>query len=135
MTVAAILKRNGFQVAVVAPADRIRDVVGVVSAERGDAALVVDPSGQWLGIIAEHDIVKSLAANGAVALEMTAGQLVTRAVRSVTPHASLSEAMRIMIAGQARHLAVIERGECVGLISLSDVVRARVIEEQAALAA
>ncbi len=135
MTVAKVLKRKAFQVTVVAPRDRIKEVVQVLSADRAEAALVVDRFGQLLGIVAERDIVESLAANGARTLEMTAGQLVTRAIHSVTPRTELSEAMRVMIGGRLRHLPVIERGELIGLISLTDVARARIIEEQAALAA
>ncbi len=135
MTVATILSRKAFQVAVVAPTDLIHDVARVLSAERAEAALVVDRIGQLLGIVAEHDIVEGLAANGARTLEMTAGQLVTRAVRSATPRTTLSEAMQVMIAGRLRQLPVMDEGELIGLISLTDVVRAHVIEEQAALAA
>ena len=135
MTVARILKRKAFQVAVVAPTDRIGEVVRVLSAVRAEAALVVDRVGQLLGIIAEREIVESLAANGARTLDMTAGQLVTRALRSVTPRTELSEAMRVMVSGRLRHLPVVDQGELIGLISLTDVARARVIEEQAAVIA
>lgn len=135
MAVATILQRKAFQVAVVAPTERISGVVRVLAAQRADAALVVDRVGQLLGIVAEHDIVESLAANGAGTLEMTAGQLVTRALHHATPRTSLPEAMRVMIGGRLHHLPVMDQGELIGLISMTDVVRALVIEEQAALAA
>lgn len=135
MTVATILQRKACKPAVVAPTARIAEVARVLSAERAEAALVVDRAGQLLGIVAERDIVESLAANGAATLEMTAGQLVTRALRYASPRTSLAEAMRVMVAGRLRHLPVMEEGELVALISMSDVVRALVIEEQAALAA
>ncbi|HJS85866.1 MAG TPA: CBS domain-containing protein [Acetobacteraceae bacterium] len=135
MTVAAILKRKAYQVTIVESADRIGDVVQVMSAAQAEAALVVDDSGQLLGVLAEHDIVESLAANAARALEMTAGQLVTRAVRTVNSRTSLAEAARTMVRSRLRHLPVVEHGELVGLISLADLARARLIQEQAALAA
>jgi CBS domain-containing protein len=135
MPIATILKRKAFHAAVVAPTDRISDVVRVLSTERAEAALVVDRIGQLLGIVAEHDIVESLAANGAAMLEMTAGQLVTRALHHATPRTSLQEAMRVMIGSRLHHLPVMDQGELIGLISMADVVRALVIEEHAALAA
>jgi CBS domain-containing protein len=135
MTVAAILRRKAYQVTLVDSTDRIGDVVQVISTARAEAALVVDCCGQLLGVLSERDIVESLAANAERTLEMTAGQLVTRATQTVSSRTSLSEAARAMVHGRLRHMPVVEHGELVGLISLTDVARARVIEEQAALAA
>lgn len=135
MNVAGILKRKAFRAAVVAPTLPISEVLRVLVDERSDATLVVDPAGKLLGIVAEHAIVESLAAHGAGTLTMTAGQLVTRGVRTVAPRTSLTDAMRLMIQGHSRHLPVVAEGELIGLISLNDVVRARMIEEQVALAA
>ncbi len=135
MTVAAILERKAYQVTIVELAERIGEVVRVMSASHADAALVVDEAEQLLGVLAEHDIVESLAANAARTLEMTAGQLVTRAIQVVSPRTSLSEAAQRMVSGRLRHLPVVDNGELVGLISLADLARARLIQEQAAIAA
>ncbi len=135
MTVAAILKRKAYQVNIVNSTDRIGDVVRIITGAQAEAALVVDCCGQLLGVLDERDIVESLAVNAARTLDMTAGQLVTRAVQTVSPRTSLSEATRAMIGGRLRHVPVVDYGELVGLISLTDVARARVIQEQAILAA
>jgi CBS domain-containing protein len=135
MTVAAILKRKAYQVTLVDPTDRIGDVVQVISAARTEAVLVVDRAGQLLGVLSERAIVESLAANAARTLEMTAGQLAIRITRTVSSRTSLSEAARAMIHGRLHHMPVVEHGEPVGLISLTDVAQARVIQEQALLAA
>jgi CBS domain-containing protein len=130
MTVAAILKRQAYQVTVVGPADRIGDVVEVISAARAEAALVVDCVGQLLGVLAEHDIIASLVVNAAHTLDMTAAQLATPVVKTVNSRASLSEAMRVMTDARRQHLPVEENGELVGLISLTDILRARIIREE-----
>ena len=134
-TVAAILKRKAYQVTVVGAAERIGDVVRAISTTQGDAALVVDPSGQLLGVLAERDIVESLAVNAARTLEMSAGQLAVRVTQTVDPRTSLREAARTMIDARLRHVPVVCYGEPVGLISLADVARARLVREQAAVAA
>ncbi len=131
MTVASILKRKAFRAVVVGPTDSIAEIARVLSADRAEAALVVDETAQLLGVVAERDIVTCLAANGARALEMSAGQLVVRAVRFVTPRTTLAEAMRMMISGRSRHLPVMDRGELLGLIGLADVARGLVIEDLA----
>lgn len=130
-TVAAILKHKGYQVTTVSPTVRISDVAALLSERRIGAALVMDAAEQLLGIVSERDIVRCLAANGARTLEMTAGQLMTRAVQVVHPDTTVAEAMRMMTAGRFRHLPVIDREALVGLISIGDVVKARIMQQDA----
>ncbi len=93
------------------------------------AVLVMDVSEQLLGIVSERDVVRSLAANGARTLEMTAGQLMTRAVQVAHPDTTVAEAMQIMTAGRFRHLPVVERNTLIGLVSIGDVVKARIMAQ------
>ena len=128
-TVAAILKHKGYQVSTVDPSTRVSDIAAVLSERRIGSALVVDRADQMLGIVSERDIVRGLAANGASILEMTAGQLMTRAVHVARPETTVAEAMHIMTEGRFRHLPVIDHGTLVGLISIGDVVKARIIQQ------
>ena len=134
MTIASILRRRGAESPIVAPTATIEAVVGTLAGRRLGAVLVAD-GGQVLGIVSERDIIHSLATVGATTLEMTAGQLMTRALRTATPDTSLAEAMRIMAAGRFRHLPVFEGGDLRGLISLSDVAEARALQEKDAVVA
>jgi CBS domain-containing protein len=130
MTVAAILKHKGYQVTTVLPTASIAEVAEVLGTHRIGAVLVMDRAEQLLGIVSERDIVRSLAANGAHTLEMTAGQLMTRALQVATPDTTVEEAMRMMTEGRFRHLPVLDRGRVVGLISIGDVVKARIMEQE-----
>ena len=129
-TVAAILKHKGYQVTSVDPTLTIAGVVNVLSEHRIGAVLVVDRAQQLLGIVSERDIVRCLAANGAATLEMTAGQLMTRALQHAHPETTVSEAMGKMTVGRFRHMPVMERDKLVGLISIGDVVKARIMEQE-----
>jgi CBS domain-containing protein len=129
-TVAAILKHKGFQVTTVEPTATIAQVVEVLSERRIGAALVMDRADQLLGIVSERDIVRCLAANSARTLEMTAGQLMTRALQVAHPETTVAEAMAKMTIGRFRHMPVIDRGALVGLISIGDVVKARIMEQE-----
>jgi CBS domain-containing protein len=129
-TVAAILKHKGFQVTTVEPTATIAQVVEVLSERRIGAALVMDRADQLLGIVSERDIVRCLAANGVRTLEMTAGQLMTRALQVAHPETTVAEAMAKMTIGRFRHMPVIDRGALVGLISIGDVVKARIMEQE-----
>jgi CBS domain-containing protein len=129
-TVAAILKHKGYQVTTVNPTMTIDRVASVLSEQRIGAVLVIDSAGQLLGIVSERDIVRCLAANGARTLEMTAGQLMTRALQVARPETTVAEAMTRMTVGRFRHLPVMENGTLVGLISIGDVVKARIMDQE-----
>jgi len=129
MTVAAILKHKGFTVTSVFPTATIAEVALVLADRRIGAVPVIDRADQLLGIVSERDIVRSLAANAARTLEMTAGQLMTRSLQVAHPSTSVAEAMRMMTEGRFRHLPVMEKDRLVGLISIGDVVKARIIQQ------
>ena len=129
-TVAAILKHKGYQVTTVEPTATIAQVADVLAEHRIGAALVIDAAEQLLGILSERDIVRSLAANGARTLEMTAGQLMTRALQVAHPETTVAQAMTMMTVGRFRHLPVMDGDALVGLISIGDVVKARIMEQE-----
>jgi len=124
VTVAAILKHKGHEVISVAPTATIAEVSHVLTDRRIGAVLVLDAEDQLLGIVSERDVVHSLAANGSRTLDM-----MTRVVRTVTPHTTVLEAMTTMTAGRIRHLPVVERGRLAGMISIGDVVKARIMQQ------
>jgi CBS domain-containing protein len=130
MTIAAILKHKGNHVATVAPTATIADVSHQLAARRIGAVLVTDAAEQLLGIVSERDIVASLAQHGAATLAMTASQLMTREVQTASPRISVAEAMGIMTTGRFRHLPVMEAGVLLGIISIGDVVKARINQQE-----
>ena len=127
---AAILKHKGHQVTTVDPTMAIARVADVLTEHRIGAVLVIDRAEQLLGIVSERDIVRSLAANGARTLEMTAGQLMTRALQVAQPETTVAEAMAKMTVGRFRHMPVMEGDRLVGLVSIGDVVKARIMEQE-----
>ena len=129
MTAAAILKHKGHHVVSIDPTATMVEVSKILSERRIGAVLVMDTAEQLLGIVSERDIVRSLASNGARTLEMTAGQLMTRALQVVTAETTEVEAMTIMTANRVRHLPVMEQGTVLGLISIGDVVKARIMKQ------
>ena len=129
MTVAAILKHKGHEVISVGPTASVAELARLLTDRRIGAVLVLDSEQQILGIVSERDIVHSLAANGARTLEMTAGQLMTRVVRTVTPRTTVIEAMTPMTAGRIRHLPVVDHDVLLGMVSIGDVVKQRIMQQ------
>jgi CBS domain-containing protein len=130
MTVAAILKHKGSEVTSARPDDTIEAVVRVLTARGIGAVVVLDAADRPLGILSERDIVHALAARGAAALAVTAGDLMTRALKTATPRTTVGEAMGMMTAGRFRHLPVIDNDALVGLVSIGDVVRAKILQQE-----
>jgi CBS domain-containing protein len=131
MTIAAILRTKGHDIAAVGPTATVNAVADMLSEWKIGAVLVRDSAGQLMGIVSERDIVRCLAKQGNACLEMTAAQLMTRLLHTVTPGTTEEEALAMMTAGRVRHLPVLEGGNLVGLISIGDVVKAR-LDAQAA---
>ncbi len=130
MTVAAILKHKGREIASVPPTMAIADVVRSLSARRIGAVLVLGGSNQLLGILSERDLVHALAAHGAAMLQMSASDLMTRTVQTATPATTEVEALEIMTKGRFRHLPVMDGGHLAGVISIGDVVKARIMQQE-----
>jgi CBS domain-containing protein len=130
MTVAAILKEKGGDVVSVTPAATVPEIAAIIASHKIGAVVVLEAQGQLAGIVSERDVVKAIAAKGAAALSLTAADIMTAGVVTATPQTSINEAMTQMDAGYFRHLPVVDNGKLVGIISVKDVVHAR-IESQA----
>ena len=129
-TVAAILKHKGSEVTTIEPTATIARVVDILADRRIGAVLVIDRADQLLGIVGERDIMHSIAANGTRTLEMTASQVMTRNLQMAHPATTVAEAMTMMTIGRSRHLPVMDQDVLVGLISIGDVVKARILEKE-----
>jgi CBS domain-containing protein len=129
MTVAAILKQKGRNIADVAPTALVSDVAALLSERRIGAVLVRDAAEQLLGIVSERDIVNSMARHGASVLTMTAGQLMTRNLQTATTRTTVAEAMALMTTGRFRHLPVMDGNTVVGIVSIGDVVKSRMDQQ------
>ena len=130
MTIAAILRHKGTDVASVPPTATIAEVARLLSARRIGGVVVQDTAHQLLGILTERDIVHALAANGAQALEKTAAQLMTRTLVTATPQTTVLGAMALMTEGRFRHLPVMDSDRLAGIVSIGDVVKARIMQQE-----
>jgi CBS domain-containing protein len=129
MILASILKQKGRDVAHVAPATTIATITELLARRGIGAVLVCDAAHQLVGVVSERDIVRSLALHGGGVLQMTADQLMTRDPRTATGATTVPEAMALMTEGRFRHLPIVEAGQLAGIVSIGDVVKARISEQ------
>ncbi len=95
----------------------------------GIGSLVVSSDGSKIeGILSERDIVRDLGASGAACLKKKVSELMTEKVQTLDGDADTKDAMRAMSKGGFRHLPVTSNGDLIGMISIRDVVSARLRE-------
>jgi CBS domain-containing protein len=126
MNVAALLAQKGSSVATAAPGDPVRAAVTTL-VQRRIGALVVTSDGRAVeGIVSERDIVRGLDRSGAGLLDGTVRSIMSTEVRTCSPEDDLASLMEIMTAHRVRHLPVVSDGVLGGIVSIGDVVKARV---------
>lgn len=130
MTIAQILKHKGHHVASIEPSATVAQVVQTLHSKRIGAILIIDAAGQLCGIVSERDIVGALAEHGKEVLDMTAAQLMTSELQTATPRMTVNQAMEMMTEGRFRHIPVLDDGKLVGLVSIGDVVKARISDQE-----
>lgn len=129
MTVAAILKHKGSEVVSTTEDTSIAILVRLLVDRRIGAVPVMNEAGQLAGIISERDVVGALGAHGAAALEMRVGHLMIKIPPTGTPATTVEEAMEIMTHQRFRHLPILHEGKLIGIISIGDVVKARIMQQ------
>ncbi|HEX7391053.1 MAG TPA: CBS domain-containing protein [Acidiphilium sp.] len=129
-TMAALLKRKTSALISISPDARIREVVTVLAEKRIGAVVIQSEANDLLGILSERDVVRSLAANGIATLDMAARQLMTSAPTTATLATTVFEAETLMTEGRFRHLPIVEGGKLVGVVSIGDVVKSLIDEQE-----
>ncbi len=130
MHIKDILRHKGEDVFSVGPGEDATAIARSLAQHRIGAALVRDQDGHVLGIISERDIVRAVAREGAIALSRTARDLMTAELMTVTLATSVVESMAIMTEHRCRHLPVMEQGRLAGMVSIGDLVKARIEEAE-----
>lgn len=127
MKIADVLaaKDRGREVVSIAPDAGVRDLLALL-AEHNVGAVVVTSDGSTLaGIVSERDVVRHLHHDGTV-VNNTVQAIMTREVEVCRPDASLDEVMETMTRRRFRHLPVVGDGGLEGVVSIGDVVKAKI---------
>jgi CBS domain-containing protein len=130
MTVRTILDTKGHQIESVEPEAKLATAIKILS-ERKIGAVLVMSNGHIEGILSERDIVRVLGERGAAVLDEPVSAVMTRKVVSCRQADTVAAIMEMMTSGKFRHLPVVEEGKVVGLISIGDIVKWRVMEFEA----
>ena len=128
MTVATILAGKGRNVVTASAATRVAEAVTMLTEHKIGALVVSEGAQRISGIISERDIVQALARGGAAILDGPVSAIMTRDVVTCGDGDSINQVMTEMTRGRFRHLPVVSGGRLAGIVSIGDVVKARIGE-------
>jgi len=126
--VSILLENKQQDVATISQERSVADALQLLK-ERGIGALVVTGAKAPIaGMFSERDVVRALATSGEAALQQKVAELMSSEVTSCSESTELNELMTTMTERRIRHVPVVEDGHLVGLVSIGDVVKARLEE-------
>lgn len=128
MQIAQLLRRKGGDVTTIAADQSVRDALALL-AGHGIGAIVVSSDGARIdGILSERDIARALHERGAGLLGDPVAVIMTADVHTCVPGSNVTELAQLMTDQRVRHVPVVDEGRLVGIVSIGDVVKARLDE-------
>ena len=128
-TVRDILKTKGTDVWCVEPDATVFDALQRM-AEKEVGALVVMQGAQIVGLISERDYARKIILHGRASPTTLVKEIMTSPVVYIHLDQAIEECMSLMTEKRTRHLPVIEDGKLVGLISIGDIVKSIIADQQ-----
>jgi len=125
MRIADVLRSKSSDVLTIGPTATVAELIAVM-AERNIGALPVVDDGRLIGIVSERDVVRHLHADGAGLLSRQVLAIMTTEVSTCEPDDRVQDLARIMTERRFRHLPVMVDGELRGIVSIGDLVKARI---------
>ena len=129
MNVQSIIGSKGTDVATIGQTANLHDAIRLLD-ERRIGALVVSGNGLAIeGIISERDVVRAAASGGSAALDRSVGSVMSTDVVTCATGDGVDRLMSLMTERRIRHLPVVDdNGHLAGIVSIGDVVKARLNE-------
>jgi CBS domain-containing protein len=124
-----ILRSKGHAVYSVRPEDTVLAALGVMAEHDIGAVLVLDGD-QVVGILTERDYARKVALVGRASKDSPVRSIMTADVVCVPPTGTVQDCMELMTERRVRHLPVVENGRLVGLVSIGDLVKATIDEQE-----
>jgi len=128
-TVKQILDQKGRSVFTIGPETSVYDAVAMM-AEKHVGALPVMDGDKLVGIISERDYARKCFLQGRSSPDTKVREIMTDRVMVVHPERTAEECMALMTEKRFRHLPVVEDGNLVGVVSIGDMVKAIISEQQ-----
>ena len=127
-----ILKSKGRAVWSVRPTDTVLEALGVMAEHDIGAVLVLDGD-KLVGVLSERDYARKVVLAGRSSKESQVREVMTSHVVCVAPIQSIENCMALMTNRRLRHLPVVDHKRVVGIVSIGDLVKATIDDQQATI--
>ena len=128
-TIKEILDAKGYDVSTIGPEETVLDALKLM-AEKELGALIVMEEGKLKGLISERDYARKVILKGRTSLETKVREVMTQKVVCSTLERTADEVMAVMTEKRVRHLPVIDEKQVVGFVSIGDLVKAIISDQQ-----
>jgi CBS domain-containing protein len=129
-TVKHILEAKGSEVHTIGPNDSVLDALEKMAEEEVGALVVTEGEGRIMGLLSERDYARKIVLLGRVSKETPTRDIMTAEVVCVSPEQSVDTCMGLMTQRRFRHLPVVVDDRLAGIISIGDVVKAIIDDQQ-----
>jgi CBS domain-containing protein len=129
LTAHDILRSKGQTVHAVRPTDSVLEALGVMARHDIGGVLVLDGE-RLAGIFTERDYARKVVLAGRSSKDSPVSAVMTSHVICVAPHRTVDECMALMTDKRVRHLPVLDHKRVVGVVSIGDLVKETIAEQQ-----
>lgn len=128
-TIRQLLVSKGTDVWSISPEATVYDALKLL-AEKNIGALLVLQDGQIAGIVSERDYARKVALQGKASMNTPVKQIMTEQVVVADPQLSVKDALALMTERRIRHLPVVDGGKIVGFVSIGDLVKSIIADQE-----
>lgn len=128
-TIRQLLATKGNDVWSISPEATVYDALSLL-AEKNIGALLVVQDGEIAGIVSERDYARKVALQGKASIQTPVSEIMTGEVVTIEPQLGVRDALAMMTDKRIRHLPVVEESKIIGVVSIGDLVKSIIAEQE-----
>jgi len=132
ITVEGILKSKGREVWTITPETIVFDALKTMAEKNVGALVVLDKTGV-VGILSERDYARKVILHGKSSKALKVTEIMSANVYSVNPEQNIEDCMTLFTNKRVRHLPVLQNNQLIGIISIGDVVKAIIADQESTI--
>jgi CBS domain-containing protein len=130
MIIREVLDGKGWKIWTTKPESRVNEALEVMAQKDAGALVAVDKDGTPVGVISERDYARKVIRIDKRTKDIFVHEIMSSPVQVVSPDDSVASCMSLMTMAYFRHLPVCEEGRLVGLVSIGDLVKSLITDQE-----